>query len=518
MLAKNFAAQFKYFKYLDLLVCLPFILLPFFVTLVYRVNIFLSWEGAYRLYLGQVPYRDFGLPMGYGFWVIPTIFFKIFGPSLLTLVKAQFVINVLSLLALRGILYNLKVKPVLVTLALLVFCLSYVIYNFWPWYNHSVVVFELIGFFFLTLVLTTRNLVRRHIFIMLSGLFVFITFFTKQDVGGIALMICLALVAYLCFAEKRLSYLWTYLLTVAIAFAIPFILYAKYDFLYWFNLGQPPHSSRLSVISLLNVFLGEPLFEKLYLVLFLIGIALGFTRFMLNLSSHEYVFFLIICVGLLGQAIVTRMSSPLPTNHMTYFHAFGFVLLATLTKLTEIKNLGMFILIGCILVLSYSDGFWRYIGNYLPKQKSSTEVFTPTQVWKTCDIPGFRGIMMPASTIKGLENLLNSPIGKKENLKVLNMSELTPLALTLKYVPPVNQPLWYHLNIGIFDKEVDELCARVRQQEYDLVLFEDIPSLNNFYPYRIRDELYKFYEVQDTFLAPRKLEDSTIEVFIRKRE
>ena len=26
----------------------------------YRLNIFLSYEGAYRLYLGQIPYKDFG--------------------------------------------------------------------------------------------------------------------------------------------------------------------------------------------------------------------------------------------------------------------------------------------------------------------------------------------------------------------------------------------------------------------------------------------------------------------------
>src|SRR5689334_21310605 len=69
---------------------------PLIATFPYRLNIFLSWEGAYRLYLGQTPYKDFGMPVGYMYWVIPAIFFKIFGPAMITLVKAQVFINILA--------------------------------------------------------------------------------------------------------------------------------------------------------------------------------------------------------------------------------------------------------------------------------------------------------------------------------------------------------------------------------------------------------------------------------------
>src|SRR5688572_7807350 len=80
--------QDRHFRYIDILVCLPFVLMPLFLQLPYRVNIFLSWEGAYRLYEGQLPFRDFGLPMGFAYWVLPGLFFKIFGPSLFSLVIA----------------------------------------------------------------------------------------------------------------------------------------------------------------------------------------------------------------------------------------------------------------------------------------------------------------------------------------------------------------------------------------------------------------------------------------------
>jgi len=127
----------------DILIIIAFALVPLFSTFPYRVNIFLSWEGAYRISQGQTPFQDFGLPMGYMFWVVPAFFFKIFGPSLVTLVKAQVFINILSGLAFRSMLKSLQVQPGLRLAGVLLFCLSFSFFNFWPWYNHTVIVYEL---------------------------------------------------------------------------------------------------------------------------------------------------------------------------------------------------------------------------------------------------------------------------------------------------------------------------------------------------------------------------------------
>src|SRR4030095_14016855 len=105
----------------------------------YRLNIFLSYEGAYRLYLGQIPYKDFGLPMGFMYWVIPAIFFKIFGPAMMSLVKAQVLINIIAGLSFRQIFKNLSVGYGIRFLAVLLFCISYSFLNYWPWYNHTVI-------------------------------------------------------------------------------------------------------------------------------------------------------------------------------------------------------------------------------------------------------------------------------------------------------------------------------------------------------------------------------------------
>ena len=120
-------------------------IIPLFVAFPYRVNIFLSWEGAYRISQGELPFKDFGTPLGGMYWVIPGLFFKLFGAQMITLVKAQVFINILSGLAFRSVLKSLSVETGLRIVCVLLFCLSYSFFNFWPWYNHTVIVYELIG-------------------------------------------------------------------------------------------------------------------------------------------------------------------------------------------------------------------------------------------------------------------------------------------------------------------------------------------------------------------------------------
>src|SRR6476619_1228683 len=134
------------------------------------------------------------MPMGYMFWVIPAIFFKIFGTQMITLVKAQVFINILSGLAFRSILRSLSVQPGVRLLSVLLYCISYSFFNFWPWYNHTVIVYELIGLSFLLRYIAADE--RKWIWLSLSALFSFFSFFTKQDGGALAILLCVALLVY----------------------------------------------------------------------------------------------------------------------------------------------------------------------------------------------------------------------------------------------------------------------------------------------------------------------------------
>jgi hypothetical protein len=109
--------------------------------------------------------------------------------------------------------------------------------------------------------------------------------------------------------------------------------------------------------------------------------------------------------------------------------------------------------------------------------------------------------------------------GKGKDLKVLNMSELTPLAKEIPFQleKGPQHPLWYHLGVGMFNRQAEMFEKKIGNKDYDLVLFEYVPRLNNFYPFRVRDSLMIHYNKVDSFLAPRSSDTrGMIEVYIRK--
>lgn len=455
--------------------------------------------------------------MGIGYWLIPAAFFKVFGTAFLSLVKSQFLINLMSILALRGTLYNLKLRPVTVTLTVLVFCLTYVIYNFWPWYNHSVIVYELIAIYFLTRAFSVERQWIKYCVLCGSAFFTVFAFFTKQDVGAICFVICIFLLGYETILSGDKKILPVYLLSVIVFLLVAALPFIKYDFLYWFNYGQFPHNPRISIQLLLGALLEGSRVEKLYLIgIFgLIFLNYSLRQFLVNKNLFVLA---VVCTAMIAQAIVTRVTSPLPTDHMSYYHVFGFVALISFLPWNKWSNeiVPAAIMVICIMIL-YSEGYWKYAaGMFQQKTVTSIDKEKAGERWTLSKYEVLKRISLPESTIRGIDDLMGLPILKKKDLKVLNMSELTFLAKELDYVPLTDQPLWFHVNIGMFQKEIDEINQKVKNRYYDVVLFEDIPSLTEFYPYQVRDQLQLYYRSHGKFLAPRKLEDSTIEVFINE--
>ena len=127
---------------------------------------------------------------------------------------------------------------------------------------------------------------------------------------------------------------------------------------------------------------------------------------------------------------------------------------------------------------------------------------------------------MPGATVDGIQRLMNMPLVKNnKDLKVLNMSELTPLAEEIPYKLESNPelPLWHHLGVGMFNKQAQIYEQRIGAHYYDLILFEYIPNLNNFYPFRVRDSLKANYKMVDSFFAPRRGNTlGNIEVYVKQ--
>ncbi|HEY0066104.1 MAG TPA: hypothetical protein VGB46_02035 [Flavisolibacter sp.] len=530
------------FSLLEIFIIVALACVPLFISFPYRVNIFLSWEGAYRISQGQLPYRDFGMPLGYMYWAIPAIFFKFFGPALITLVKAQVFINIVSGLAFRSIFRSIGIQPGIRLMAVILYCVSYSFFNFWPWYNHTVIVYEMVALAFLMRYMFSVQGKWSWMLLSLSALFVFFSFFTKQDGGGLALLLCLSLLTYHCFREKK----WKPLLIFAGSFLIAaFAIIApltRYNFGYWFNHGQPPHTSRFSVFDIIDEFFGSSQWIKFYLFLVVVLAFAAFRSWRDILADKRKSILLLLTLGILAEAAILQVTSYTPPDNNIFFHSFAFafilVFLADLLKLDFSRTRPLLIaMLG--LGLWWSGVFWKYVqrvaGQILPAgsqvstgenmvnrktymiHNDTTEI--PMHEWVFSGLRSFDRIYMPKPTADGIHRLLNMDLVKQnKNLKVLNMTELTPLAVEIPYETETGPgvPLWHHLGVGMFNRQAEEYEQRIRNKHYDLVLFEYIPTLNNFYPFRVRDSLKLHYRQIDSFFAPRRGDTKgVIEVYVR---
>ncbi|HEX8041305.1 MAG TPA: hypothetical protein VF490_19290 [Chryseosolibacter sp.] len=507
---------------IEIFIAVVFCFAPLLYNNPYRLNIFLSWEGAYRLYLGQVPFRDFSLPMGYGYWVIPALFFKLFGPFMYSLIKAQVFINLVSVLALRAILKMLNTNPVVILLTVLVFCFSYVSKNFWPWYNHSVIVFEIVALYFLFLAVLKARGWKRTISLALSAFFVLFAIFTKQDAGALTLVICYFILAYDAWTERSHKRWLTFT-----AFFVGFVLLAvlpllKYDFLYWFNYGQAPHDSRLVLHDFLDHIVGWSYWEKFFLFIMVLIILDKMRTPRLFIQNKQEFLFTFLCLAILVEALIIQVTSDEPPYGEDFFYAFGFafvfVHLQIFLDLRRWYYLGLCVVMTCFW---WTGIYWRNIKRVVAKkpvavaqmESESRYHYRLAKEFRTMD-----RLYLADSTIEGINRIRQLDVVKnKKDLKVLNMSELTSLAYELPFTPLKNQPMWFHQTVSVFQKQVDEFCEKIRRREYDLVLFESIPvkEVINFYPEDVKKCLLENYKLEFTFLAPRTPAESYIHVFTK---
>lgn len=595
-------------KWTDTALVIAISLIPLALHFPYRVNIFLSWEGAYRLYQGQLPYRDFGLPMGIGFWLMPALFFKLFGPSMLSLIKAQVLLNILAGLSFRALLKRLNVPFGVRVASVLVFCLSYILINFWPWYNNTDILYGIIG---INLLLGGLAPLppdpdaggRSFLYLLGAAFFIFLSFFTKQDGGFLMFATASAIALYngLITRKWRATLLFFGLFfVIALVVILPF---TRYSFGYWFNHGQPPHTARLSPRDILGEFLGASQWIKFYLLMTLLIVLVkgrmhGWRQFW---NDRAEMSFLLLTLGILASAAIFQVTSYTPPDNDIFFHAFSIAYILTgffqLTQWNPDTRPRLAWLLAGVL-LWWSGSYWKYVDRLVshafpPKAVATvsatgeniinrdtyminpdTTHYEDESTWTEIpDMPSFHHIYLPPSTVAGVERVrvlpefTGAPIPVPGSLglaadaalgaagingggmqphggasnpsatdpwapsapttrqlpagarpHVLNMCELTPLARELNFVEDRGpmEPLWYHLGVCMFNREADTACARIAAGRYDLVFFEYIPTLNNFYPFRVRDSLFAHYQLIDSFLAPRRPTNGYIEVF-RKR-
>ena len=437
-------------------------------SFVYFRDYSILFEGSYRVYLGQIPFRDFGLPLGPGSFLVPAFFFKILGVNWNSLLLAQQFQNCLLLFVLGKLLIQMNVDVNCRRISLISFTFLYLVFLSHPWYNTSALLFMLV-----TVSLAMGN---RNILYFLSGVFAGLTILTKQDFGVLSLCIALFVLVFKSsnfFSNAknltnypRLTVRLLIFLTSAVFIVGMFIFFTDFNsFKYWFNYGQSPH--------LMRGINWTARFNSLFLTfgVFLFGL------FMLNLKIMvSSAFFL--------AAIITSATSGLPFTHY-YFMAFIPIIWFEALKMQFQLKLTFTIFISIFLFLfivaPFRDIFYIFESMALKQPEHyffNYRMNSSSMVPMTKKLNSFSGkIYAPQETIDSI--ILVKDLVEKLRVEfkvtsplVLNMTELTPIYSEINVEPPIGLPLWFHTNISLFPKEIDMLKGQLSENLYDVIMVQ----------------------------------------------
>jgi len=208
------------------------------------------FDGGFRIFSGQIPYKDFLIPFGPIVFCIQAVFFKIFGVNYFAYIFAAAFINLLATFLsywLITILYPDRRYFGLIS-GLLTAVWFYPPFGT-PWPDQTSFFFFLSGLFFIIYaILKELNPKLRLLIIFCSGVLIFLAFCSKQNVGLLILPLFVTLIIYNYRQNLRSlsSSLYSFL-TGFLAGIIGFLLWIKNfsdmnNFIYYFlklpaNLG-----------------------------------------------------------------------------------------------------------------------------------------------------------------------------------------------------------------------------------------------------------------------------------------
>jgi hypothetical protein len=369
---------------------------------------------------------------------------------------------------------------------------------------------------FLVLYFAGKKRKFRYINLVVCALFSVLAFFTKQDGGAFSILINgILLTLFIVFYQPRKFYdigVFAFLIIFLLAGYI--FLFKNYDFGYWFNYGQYPHYSRVNMWDILDKFFGESMFIKFYLAF---GIAASLFTFywVPNVKFDQLAFLVVaICLLILSQVIVIQVTSFSPATGILYYHTFGIALMLFLLKI-PFKRTGLFLIGFLSIMLIFSDCYWP------TAQKKIRSLFPSSIVNKNHDVVSLNtwasaatdsimpvknvysslktleGLRIPEYMETGIDSIFKLQVFKEKqsDLRVLNMSNLTFLAYEMDYQlltgPCV--PLWYHKGVCLFDREIDFLCELIKNNHFDIIIFENMEGVQDYFPYPVRDCIIEHY-------------------------
>ncbi len=432
----------------------------------------ITFEGAYRLALGQIPYKDFGSPVGPVSFLIPAVFFKLFGASLQVFQIAQLFTNFIHLVLLVFIFQKLALPVRLQFASMLLFGFAYLIFLTHPWYNST-------GFLSLELVILL-SLYQKKLWILINGMLCAASILTKQDFGVVSIFN--ASVIYLlvdasgstlrlrshfselfsrAFFYQLLTTFSIFIAGLGIGLSLFILCTSPADFFYWFNYGQEPHHPRSPSFRSLT--------QNSYGLINLIAIFFCWKFKRVNLLIAALIIF---------SASLTRQTSGLGFTHYYYVLALPIVLyeiylcpwkykfIALLLALVFSVQLlkkplrDTYFVMESMVLHQPEHFFFDYRENSQPLMKFPADFVALNQE------------SVPQETIEGIQAIKAYVAQFNGTPKVLNLSELTPIYAELKVAPPKHLPLWFHTNFSLFPREIEQLNQSFENADYDVIILQ----------------------------------------------
>jgi hypothetical protein len=447
------------------------------------------WEAAFRVSLGQIPYTDFGSPVGPISFLLPALFFKIFSPTWEILQITQLVENIFIIFLVYGITVRLECPRKIINFTIVLCAIFYLVFLTHPWYNSTAAIFFLAAIW---------SILKPGIpWVILSSLFAGICFITKQDYGIVAggIVSVLIIAQYITHSKshpKIISFtfkhhindyfiLFGQLLIFSILFFLPLVILLQVvhveSFLYWFNYGQTPHTLRKIYIwnfvsrgnILISAFVGTYIFLKTRRFDSLVASLILYSGFVvsstsgLDFTSFYYLLSLPLLVGILWNLSIKH-------KIVKYILLIGLLL----SLATPIKYLYRLVE---TTVISKPEPF-----SFRARYVTRPVAYFPESA------PFFTNVMGSIDSIEMISELKNQlkeyliPYNGSQfsPLTMFLMGEMTPLFAELNIKPPTNVPLWFHTKISFFPREIDILRKEFVQTKYDIVILQNAHGQANF--------------------------------------
>lgn len=446
------------------------------------------FEGAYRINCGQIPYRDFFLPVGPVSMYMQSFFNAIFGVNLIAL--ASHISFLTSILAIGFYITSRKDlgRPV----ALFAACACWFSFNginTFPWYNQT-------GFFFfgvqLLLMVHFRHQAIPTKVLGLCSILSALSIYSKQDIG--LLQFILSSLYFFLFSSNKSKTIVFYILP---SFLLTVIVYTIFnsisDFQYWFNLGQSPHSSRLRYIlppSAIHIYCIR--FSLVGLLLF--GLLAQFQVFQNTLGkvfpkvdaqAQSEMALLTISVAV---PYIISLTSGLPAQSTLESCIVSYYLIFCLLKRIFYKGIVkqilpflkiLFCVALCVSLMPMRNSIRQFLCNISTIERWYDHDFA-TKLRRRYSLEDY--VRNPSGSYKGalmhktgLEDITAlKELIRSHSYSFFNISELSFLYADAKIAPPTGVPLWYDYKTSFFNPEIKLIRENLVVQEYQLIVFQSV--------------------------------------------